>query len=289
MRILKKGIQGKEVEKLQSFLKTEGFYHGKVTGNFDSITDNSVKLFQKQNKLKQDGIVGNNTYTKLKLLGFKVDVTNLESLDLIEDSKIIKIIDSYSHKLIADPNPNNANPTSFDPEKHLIVVAVRGFKLNTMGKKGENDRSIYDDAHFIVTPRGIISFEANTDPNGYRKGYGFGSNKGMAMLDTGVWFFGKGPHKNRPAFRQACPFTVIRDGSPPYKHTGYHAINWHSGGYSSTSSLGCQTNKPSDFSTIRSYIYKELETFDNPKMYLDWKNLGLRRSFPYILINKEEL
>ena len=166
-------------------------------------------------------------------------------------------------------------------------MAIRGFNLD-MGQDNENDRRIYDDAHFIVTPRGVISFAGNTDPNGYRKGSGYGSGKGMACLDEGVWFFGKGPHKGRPSFRQAVPFRVIRDGNPPYPHTGYHAINWHSGGQSSTSSLGCQTNKPSEFSKLRDYIYKAMEDFNNPKMYLDYKSYGLQPVVPYILIDEKK-
>lgn len=289
MKILKRGIVDPQVGVFQEFLKSKDFYHGKIDNNFGPNTQNAVILFQKSVGLKSDGIVGNQTYLKAKLEGFKYEDPNKkETVNSIEDTEILEIIDANSHKLVADANPNNTDPTPFDPEKHLIVVAIRGFKLDSMGKRGENDRRVYDDAHFIVTPRGILAFEGNTDPNGYRRGSGFGANKGMAMLDTGVWFFGKGPHKGRPAFRQACPFTVIRDGNPPYKHTGYHAINWHDGGYSTTSSLGCQTNKPNDFSTIRSYIYKELENLDNPKMYLDYKDYGLRRAFPYILIEEEK-
>lgn len=288
MKILKKGLKGfPEISAVQEFLKEKGFYHGPIDEDFGRGTDNAVKLYQKSKGLKPDGIIGNNTYSVLKLDGFKMPVDE-ESIDFLEDDLIREIIDANSHFLIAEPNKNNPNPTSFDPEKHLVVVAIRGYKLNSVGQRGENDRRVYDDAHFIVTPRGILRFEGNTDPNGYRKGYGYGSNKGMAMLDTGVWFFGKGPHKGSPAFRQACPFTVVRDGNPPYKHTNYHAINWHSGGYSTTSSLGCQTNKPNEFQLIRNYIYEELDNLDNPKMFLDYKDYGKQRAFPYILIEEKE-
>ncbi len=288
MRVLKKGLKDyAEIHAVQQLLKDLNFYHGRVDGDFGKGTDNAVKLYQREKGLKADGIVGNNTYAKLKIDGLKIKAQK-ESLDFLEDEEIRKIVDANSHFLIAEPNRNNPEPTPFDPEKHLVVVAIRGYQLDSVGARGKNDRRVYDDAHFIVTPRGILRFKGNTDPNGYRKGYGYGSQKGMAMLDTGVWFFGKGPHKGSPAFRQACPFTVVRDGSPSYKHTGYHAINWHSGGYSTTSSLGCQTNKPNEFQLIRNYIYEELENLDNPTMFLDYKYHGLRRSFPYILINEKD-
>ena len=46
----------------------------------------------------------------------------------------------------------------------VCVVAVRGYYLDSMGSKGRNDRGIFDDAIFIVTPNNIFRFEANTDP-----------------------------------------------------------------------------------------------------------------------------
>ena len=116
---------------------------------------------------------------------------------------------------------NNVN------QDKVAVVAIRGYYLDSMGKRGANDRSIYDDAMFIVHPNGIERYQANTDPNGYRKGHGTGSQKGMAMLKTGIHIFGKGLHKGVQAFRQCEPFTVVRDGSPDYEDTGMHAIDLH--------------------------------------------------------------
>jgi lysozyme len=284
MITLKRGVNGEDTKKLQTFLKELNFYHGSIDGKFGPATENALILFQKANGLKPNGIAGKNTYNKLIELGkLEKQITALESLNISVD-EIKKIIYANSHKLVCSPNTYNENAVGFDPDNHLVVVAIRGFKLNSMGAKDVNDRMIYDDAHFIVTPRGMQAYEGNTDPNGFRKGSGFGSGKGMAMLKTGVWFFGKGPHKGSPAFRQCCPFTVTRDGNPPYDHTGFHAINWHSGSNNSTSSLGCQTNKPQNFPTIRDYIYSELETFNNPFLFNDWSQKV--RAFPYILIDE---
>ena len=224
------------VKKIQNFL---GLFE---SGVFDTKLHRTICRWQKRNGLTVDGEVGELT---LKSMGLRSPESPKGEVD------IRAIIEA--HSLIAPPNKNNPEPTIFDSKKHVVVVAIRGYNLN-MGKDGVNDRRIYDDAHFIVTPDRIVSFEGNTDPNGYRKGSGKGKRKGMACLDTGVWFFGKGKHKGRPAFRQACPFRVIRDGDPPYPHTGYHAINWHSGGSKETSSLGCQTNRPTDFRKLRDYI-----------------------------------
>jgi lysozyme len=171
-------------------------------------------------------------------------------------------------------------------QSKVAVVAIRGYYLDSMGKRGRNDRRIYDDAMFVVHPDGVERFQANTDPNGYRKGRGTGSRKGMAMLRPGIHRYGKGLHKGRQAFRQCERFTVIRDGAPPYEDLGYHAINLHSGGYTSTSSLGCQTIPKSTWQRFKRSVYDLLDEYKNPIRQNDW---GQRvRSFDYVLIEETE-
>ena len=137
---------------------------------------------------------------------------------------------------------------------------------------------------FIVTPDGIMAYQANTDPNGYRKGYGKGKHKGMAMLKEGIHLYGTGLHKGRLAFIQTENFTVIRDGNPPYEDCGQHYIHLHDGGYTSTSSLGCQTIPKGTWGEFRPLLYSLLDRFKNPFR----KNArGERvRSFPYVLISE---
>ena len=169
-------------------------------------------------------------------------------------------------------------------QSKVAVVAIRGYYLDSMGKAGRNDRRIWDDAMFVIHPNGIERYQANTDPNGYRKGHGTGSKKGMAMLKSGIHRYGKGSHRGRQAFRQCEHFTVIRDGNPPYEDLGLHAINLHSGGYSSTSSLGCQTVPASTWQRFKRNIYSLLDEYKNPMRRNDW---GERvRSFDYVLINE---
>lgn len=167
------------------------------------------------------------------------------------------------------------------------VLAIRGYYLDSEGKPGVNDRRIYDDALAIYHPhRGLLTYQSNTDPNGYREGHGTGSAKGMAMLKPGVWRFGTGRHKGKRAFRQCMPFTVIRDGNPPEEDTGWHAIDFHAGGENSTSSLGCQTLPPSTFSQVQPLLYQWLDECDNLKMKNDFDELV--RSFDYVLIEETE-
>lgn len=167
------------------------------------------------------------------------------------------------------------------------IVAVRGYYLNSMGKKGVNDRGIYDDAIFIITPFKIYRFQANTDPSRYRNGKGYSSGKGMACLKEGIHIYGTGLHKGTKAFRQCEKFTVMRDSKDgPYAHCGLHGINLHSGGIYSTSSLGCQTVPKDTWAKFRSTMYHVLKKHNASKIYNDRRQKV--RSFPYILINEHD-
>ncbi len=55
---LKRGSRGPAVKTLQTALKEQGFYTGKIDGIFGRNTMNAVKAFQRKNGLKVDGIAG---------------------------------------------------------------------------------------------------------------------------------------------------------------------------------------------------------------------------------------
>ena len=61
---LSRGMNGSEVERLQKDLSAKG-YQLSVNGNFDEITENAVKAFQKDNNITVDGVVGAETGPKL--------------------------------------------------------------------------------------------------------------------------------------------------------------------------------------------------------------------------------
>ncbi|MCM1957942.1 hypothetical protein NCZ17_00965 [Acinetobacter modestus] len=163
----------------------------------------------------------------------------------------------------------------------LILLGVRGYYLDTMGAEGKNDRGIYDDAFFWITPTSFISYNGNTDPSSYKKGQGFGSEKGMAMLQIGKWWYKDGIHngakKSYPAFRQADDVTVIRDGkAKDYPHTGKFGINIHKGGVNTTSSEGCQTILPSQWDSFRSFGYEKIKQYK-------------LKSFIYCLVDENDI
>lgn len=146
-------------------------------------------------------------------------------------------------------------PYAIDRTAHpVIVIGIRGYYLNSLGKAGVNDRNIYDDAIFIDAPQVTASYNANTDPAFFRKGKGKGSTKGMATLKPGLWMAHKfGLHNNNylALVQRLGPVTVIRDGDPDYEDTGRNfGINIHRGSYNSTGSEGCQTIYPAQWDSF---------------------------------------
>lgn len=122
------------------------------------------------------------------------------------------------------------------------ILCMRGYFRDSMGKVGVNDRGIYDDAIFVVTPTEHKSFWANTDPTRYKHG--------VAMIKPGVYPYKFGYHKygqptGHPALRPATPgeaLPVWRDGIENPR-PGI-ACNIHRGGRTTTSSEGCITVHP---------------------------------------------
>lgn len=159
----------------------------------------------------------------------------------------------------------------------VVVLAIRGYYLDSMGKVGENDRGIYDDAVFVCSPTMFASTNWNTDPSRYRAGKGKGSGKGMASLKCGVWDYKIGAHKGKsPAGNQADAVTVIRDGvDGNYEDTGWFGINLHWGG-KGTSSLGCQTAPPNQWPSFINPLVAELKRYK-------------QKTFKYVLIDNKEM
>lgn len=135
-------------------------------------------------------------------------------------------------------------------EYPCVVVAIRGYRLDSLGKPGQNDRGVFDDAIWIVAPDPaggdmVLPYNGNTDPTAYKHK--------RATLCTGIHLMGPGMHnvskgklRQYPAFRQAEVFTVTRDGFGRRRFRGFFGINLHRawgrfGSWGGTSSWGCQT------------------------------------------------
>ena len=139
------------------------------------------------------------------------------------------------------------------------VVLVRGYYLNSMGEKDVNDRGVYDDAVFVISPYCFESFNANTDPSRYRKGIAT-----LVAPQRVMWEPGYHGYKSRwghPAFRQHSDVTVTRDGKSGEFTDGEGDrfwINLHRGGRSTTSSAGCQTVHPDQWREFHSLVHAQL-------------------------------
>jgi hypothetical protein len=65
LSVLRKGSEGDQVKALQRMLYAMGYDVGPVDGIFGSKTDAAVRAYQKNKGLTVDGIVGQQTWTKL--------------------------------------------------------------------------------------------------------------------------------------------------------------------------------------------------------------------------------
>lgn len=174
-----------------------------------------------------------------------------------------------------------------------VILGIRGY----FDKPGENERGVYDDAAFImgaVTDE-FRAFNWNTDPSK--------QSPGMAVLQPGIYDWTKGIHgmhhlntsnardqaaldwlnehigQDHPdpayrltywAFRQAGPFTVLRDGqtSPETIIDPAHwpFIDGHHGGLNGTSSEGCQTVPIEQWREFRSYGFSLMNQYGVKKI-----------------------
>jgi lysozyme len=156
---------------------------------------------------------------------------------------------------------------------HVHLLGVRGYNLDAMGERGHNDRSMYDDAMFLITSTGFFrTFNANVDPSAYRNG--------VANLCPGTWLYKLGIHGiTRPKFLQyealvqAAEVEIVRDGSSA-REKGWFGINIHRGGNFTTSSLGCQTIPPGQWNEFISTVKSQLDFHDQTIL-------------PYVLIERQ--
>jgi hypothetical protein len=161
----------------------------------------------------------------------------------------------------------------------LIFVGIRGYYARTMGSTPENERMIYDDAIFILSPSACVAYNGNVDPNGFRKGRGTGAEKGMAVLNPGWWpvyKFDLHRRKYLALCQRGGRVSVTRDGSPPYVDTGDFGINIHMGSRGGTSSLGCQTLHPDQWGSFIATAQAEAKRLHGGR----WKS----RTYGYALL-----
>ena len=139
------------------------------------------------------------------------------------------------------------------PLPDRFVFAVRGYYSESIGEPG-NEVGQYDDAFFIVTPDTMTSWNGNSDPSRY--GWNANAGKFMARLKPGCWWFKPLIHRGRyQAFGQGENDVTVerikKDGSIAMTEAGEFGINLHLGGINGTSSEGCLTVCPEQWTPFR--------------------------------------
>lgn len=141
----------------------------------------------------------------------------------------------------------------------VAILGYRGYFKNSMGVPKVNDIGIYDDAIFLVSPTVYLPVNANVDPSK--------DGKTIAHLKPGgAYLYKIGLHNMKhpyTALRQFGRVTVLRDGVE-YTDTAEAPfyIDIHKGGYTTTSSLGCQTIHPSQWDKFLRQVKSELLRYD---------------------------
>lgn len=155
----------------------------------------------------------------------------------------------------------------------VCLVGVRGYYRDSMGEVGRNDRGIWDDAIFVVSPEAFASFNANTDPS--RWGINPALGKPYACLRPGEWLYRVGYHKRgkptgHPAFVQAAEVEVerraSRDATDAIVERGMFGINIHRASGTTTSSEGCQTVPAAQWEAFFALVTGELKRHQQAKL-----------------------
>jgi lysozyme len=151
-----------------------------------------------------------------------------------------------------------AKLSSFDLQAYPVkILGIRGYYKQTMGNPVKNDRGIYDDALFVISPDAFASFNANTDPSVTRTGVAVLKPGGPYLYKIGMHNM-KAPYE---ALRQYGRVTVLRDNeSGEFTDTAAAPfyIDIHKGGYNTTSSLGCQTIHPTQWPSFLELVKDQI-------------------------------
>lgn len=141
----------------------------------------------------------------------------------------------------------------------FYICGISAHYRDTMGEKGKNDRNMYDDALFVVSPNAFAGFNGNTDPSVFRNN--------IATLQAGIYpCYQFDIHRGSSSYPAICqrkgPVIVRRDGTDTvlkgvsdYRGLclgnglwkGNFGANIHRGGVNGTSSLACQTVPPAQW------------------------------------------
>ncbi|MBD0312285.1 MAG: peptidoglycan-binding protein, partial [Microcoleus sp. T3-bin5] len=170
---IKKGDSGPEVVQLQKTLQAAGYFGGKATGFYGSLTLAAVKKFQADNNLKVDGIVGPKTLSALK---GKPEEVSIEAAE-----KISPNVDRPEPSPTATENTNELEDTTKTQSEEPLFQepSLPPFKTETPEAKDSE-----------LQPKKGISFSENNQGKMTLKKtiYGKISPKSIVYSGAGLFF-----------------------------------------------------------------------------------------------------
>lgn len=125
MEILRKGSTGAAVREVQEILAGRGYVVGKngVDGEFGEQTKRAVESFQRSNKIKVDGEVGQDTMRLLKIASGKAE---MEPTPVQASSELITEVLKIAAKQVGvQENPRNSNRGK-KVEAYLASIGLGG-------------------------------------------------------------------------------------------------------------------------------------------------------------------
>lgn len=126
-KVLKLGMQGYDIQKLQEFLALDSGYNppGMVSGTFDKATENAVKEFQKKYDLPVTGEVGKLTATKLNELAQELAPSSPQTIP--------EQFESYEATLKVEGLFYNSAPFNFKQGEIVVLLCDKNNNVKTIG------------------------------------------------------------------------------------------------------------------------------------------------------------
>ena len=275
-RIIKLGCVGDDVKWLQNRLSQLGFYNSQITGNFGPKTELSLKSFQKDKGVTDDGCVGMMTFQFLN-----DDVAPKPVTSDIQDIKPVETETRKSNGLITiDKLKNTLLSLGYNYDDNLNIIGVRS---------SMDLPDVFNDYLFLIYNENgemkMNTYIITTDPGVYWLNNPM-NVKGTAVLKPGQYkeSHSSGFHqgkKDHRALVQTGLVTVYRDGNKDkfaeesaVTETAMLGINIHGSNKNSKSSVvgkwsaGCSVhqdwNKKEEFMDI---VDKYKDIFDNKFTY----------------------
>jgi len=136
MYIIRQGNEGETVRLWQLFLIGQGYDAGEADGRYGLKTFNATVIFQKENGIPADGIVGPKTYAKAMLLGY----------DGTDDTNFDETTKNWP------PAPSSLSPVVGNAAKERFF-GTTGFTLDESGKVVLNDSWASKNLKMIDVPQ----------------------------------------------------------------------------------------------------------------------------------------